>query len=127
MVLKQGRMLTFGRYSELVSSSVEFLSFLDRKRREEERKESLSRQKSLSLNKSMQEEEAPAANPAEELVKTRAKSVKDKINRQEVKLAGAVSLRVFWEYFRSGGSILFILSSTFFSVTSQSLYHFTDM
>lgn len=126
MVLKQGHMLTFGRYSELVTSSIEFLSFLDRKRREEERKESLSKQKSLSLNQSVAEEEVVPVHPVAGLVKVRSKSLKD-INRQEVKLKGAVSLHVFWDYFRSGGSLFFIMTSVLFSIASQGLYHFTDM
>lgn len=126
MVLKQGRMLTFGPYGKLVASSVEFLSFLDGKRREEERKESLSRQKSLSLHQNSTEEEPATVHPAVGPVKVRSKSIKD-INRQEVKVKGAISLRVFWDYFRAGGSVLILSSAVFFSFASQGLYHFTDM
>jgi hypothetical protein len=119
-------MLTFGRYSELVSSSVEFLSFLDKRRREQERKESLSKQKSLSIHKPVEEEPSPAAvaNPAGALVPSKA--VKD-INRQEVKLEGAVSFKVVLRYFQAGGSTLVLCSSIFFSFASQGLYHYTDM
>ena len=125
MVLKQGKMLTFGRYSELVSSSVEFLQFLDRKRREEEeRRESISRQKSLSLNQAPVEEEIVPVNPVG--IKVPSKAHQD-INRQEVKSVGAVSARVFWDYFRSGGSLFLLISSVFFSITSQALFQFTDM
>lgn len=48
MVLKDGAMTASGSYDQLMSGSVDFLSFLE-KQKEEEKKESLSKQKSLSL------------------------------------------------------------------------------
>lgn len=58
VVLKDGQMTASGSYDELINESVDFLSFLEKKQKEEERKETLTKQKSLSLKKMDADEDA---------------------------------------------------------------------
>lgn len=50
MVLKEGEAIAIGNYNQLINSSLDFLSFLEKEKKEEERKESLTKKKSLSIN-----------------------------------------------------------------------------
>ena len=144
-VLKEGKLIAFGGYNELATSNVQFLTFLDKKRKEEARKESLSRQKSLSLKGDTEDDLTSKSGSVSVTVATGTsmssvvvpatmsspneapKEHPRDVDRQELKVTGAVSKRVIWDYFRSGGSVAFILFTLFASFASQGLYHFTDL
>ena len=149
-LFKDGRVIAFGSYSELKTSSEEFIHFLDSKRREEEeRKESLTKQKSFSVkapdqetkplvipdkNRSISKARASSTSVVNEMtlmeitdvIKNDSDEIEDDSLRREQTTTGSVNKMIFWQYFRAGGSFLFIFFALFNSILSQALYHFSD-
>lgn len=125
VMMKDGRVVDCGSYNELISRCVDFHKQLDRQRKEQERKDSVTKQRSLSLKK---ESELEASKSGEEQNSPSNIASPDRADsREETKILGSVSIKVFWRYFRSGGSIFFILFTLTVSVVAQALYHFSDM
>ena len=122
IVLENGKAVAVGSFEELLESSVEFLSFLDKKKQEEEkRKESLSKEKSLSLrSNTVQGEEVlkDDQQPTLSRVKASEESSRDR---------GSVSLSVYWQYLSSGGSVWLVYMAFIVALASQGLYHYTDL
>jgi ATP-binding cassette subfamily C (CFTR/MRP) protein 4 len=127
IVLKEGRAVAVGSYEQLSKSSVEFLSFLDQKQREEEkRKESLTKEKSLSLKSNLlkdEEDEEPVKEGKEGQLQTCRVKTSEESNRD----CGSVSLSVYWQYLSSGGSVWLVYLAFLVALMSQGLYHYTDL
>jgi ATP-binding cassette subfamily C (CFTR/MRP) protein 4 len=122
VVLNQGRLTAVGSYKRLKDENIEFLKFLDVKKKEEEqRKESMSRQKSLSVN-----HQTPSKDTVDQVAEVKEKR-EDEEDNEEHKLTGAVSVHVFWSYFRAGGSVTFIALIFIGSIISQGTYFLTDI
>ena len=126
ILIKEGRLVAHGSYDELISTSVAFLKLLDRRRKEQERKDSLSKQRSMSLKR---EVSTPGVSPeVVEPVESDINMTSDKDDdRDEKKIVGSVSFSVIWRYFRSGGSALVILATLSVSLAAQALYHYIDL
>lgn len=98
VVLKDGQAAAIGSYEELSNSSVEFLAFLDNQREEERRRESMTKEKSLSIR----------GDPDENEKKEKDES-KTTVDRSEAKSGGTVSMHIYWQYFKAGGSMVSLL------------------
>ena len=128
LVLNEGCMIGFGPYSQLTNNNMDFLKFLDGKKKEEEqRRQSLSRQKSLSVHQSQEKDDKELITEEIETVNDNEKKGSDDDDLEEHKIMGAVSTKVFWDYFRSGGSLLFILALLVVSLVSHGAYFLTDL
>ena len=153
--LKDGKLNAFGEYNDLINNSPAFIKFLDKVEKEEARKESMTKEKSLSIRGLEEVNGIDIHSIIDKRLrgqtKTRASSIiesgndaatsevvefeenfqgkeQDNSNDRQEKIAGgAVNKMVFWDYFKSGGSYILIMFVVFTTLTSQALYHYTDL
>lgn len=119
-LISEGKLVKFGTYTELSAECDEFNKLLDCAKREKERRESRSRQKSLSLRSQELEQ---MEEPEEEKPKTQSAAE----DREEVQSTGRVTFSTVWTYFRSGGSVAFILFVLTISLVSRGSFAFADL
>lgn len=126
IMIKEGRLVAHGSYDQLISTSVPFLKLLDRRRKERERKDSVSKQRSMSLKREISTAMSPEViEPVQNDIHNLTSDKDD--DRDEKKTTGSVSFNVIWKYFRSGGSKFIILTTLSISLSAQALYHYIDL
>ena len=138
--LKDGKLIAYGSYEALIQDSTEFIEFLDKRKAEEENKESQeSIAGDMSLSADIKEDVSNGVTDTTSMNRRTSGSsvlsrkmeegVKEKqdVDRRETMTSGAVNRKIYWQYFRSGGSVLLIFFAAIFSLTSQALSQFSDL
>ena len=125
--LQNGRVNACGSYEELTSSSSDFKDFVDsRKKEAESEKNKAKREKSMSVA-SQGRKEREVSEEFEENVQTEEEREKEKDEREEKKQVGSMDSIVYWRYFTSGNSIVFLSATLLVTLVTQALNHFIEL
>lgn len=130
LIMRDGEMVALGSYDELIQSSHDFLAFLnDTEKKEQERKSSLSKQKSLSIKRDDSEEDNNMTGKEKKRTKSEVDELNDEMRhlREEEKVKGSVGFAVYWGYLRTGAPIYFLVLVFILSFGSQAIFHYTDL
>ncbi|GFQ66175.1 hypothetical protein TNCT_86262 [Trichonephila clavata] len=140
LVLKEGRCLALGSFDQLTQSGVDLGSMMEDY--EQERRQRLCSMNSTASNMSLNEEltDGTTAIPMFESTLSLASSVStayddiegEKINQkapkgtEEVKTSGAVTLKVYIEYIKSGAGLFLRIVLLFSYISTQVLFNGSD-
>lgn len=127
-VMNDGFNLVTGTYKEILSSGVDIVSFLEKRDEDLKRQPSIdsgqrSREVSMtvSISRSHHEDEDFIQSYANELTE-----VEGKEDREETMAIGSVGSKVYWQYFRSGASFIYLAAVIVITTASQLVYNYND-
>ena len=138
LVLDEGKNIKTGTYEEVTNSDIDLLTIMTSKNVES--KETPAKEPSLvkrvlsthrSRNKSIGNGSGHDG-ADEERMRSKSGSFRSENwadgdeDREETMASGSVGSRVYWEYFRSGASVFFILFVAAVSTASQVTFNYTD-
>lgn len=126
--MQNGRVHESGSYQQLISSSSSFREFIEsRKRESESEKKKLEKQKSMSIASYERKDSDLSTERDDDYLNTHEDKTRDEDDRQEKKEIGSMESIVYWRYFTSGNSILFLLVAMIVTVVTQGLNHFIEL
>ncbi|XP_054158179.1 ATP-binding cassette sub-family C member 4-like, partial [Oppia nitens] len=124
LVLREGRPLAVGSYTELMEAGIDFMSLIKEEEKPIVNKQQMNaviitdddfRQRAISRISSQSGQEANFGDDSDEKID------------DELKASGSVDFRIYWEYIRSGAGPVLLLIGLISTLVSQGLENYTDI